>query len=105
MNLHKAAVLAKQAAISINGCFRVLETLVVIVIFYVESILFKKIGKGQEEDEGKNVPVNREHNLADPHVKCSPGNDMETGIAELQGQHGQVQLHLLRNRAYSLRHS
>lgn len=49
------------------------------------DVLFEKIGEGDEKDEGEDVPIDGEDDLADPHVEGKAGNDMETGVAELQG--------------------
>nr|GMD93774.1 hypothetical protein B296_00034777 [Ipomoea batatas] len=59
-------------------------------------VLFEKIGEGEEEDEGEDVAIDGEHNLAHAHVKGGSGDDMKAGVSELQGQHGHVELNLLR---------
>lgn len=33
------------------------------------DLLFKKVGEGEEKNEGKNVPINWEDNLANAHVE------------------------------------
>lgn len=65
------------------------------------ELLFKKVGEGEEKNEGKNVPINWEHNLADAHVEGKAWDHMKTCIPKLEGQHGYVKLPFLRDGAYS----
>ncbi|RWV84442.1 hypothetical protein GW17_00053845 [Ensete ventricosum] len=63
-------------------------------------LLLQEEGKRNEEDQGDDVAVDGEDHLTDPHIKGRPGDDMEAGVAKLQGQHGHVQLRPLRHAAH-----
>lgn len=63
------------------------------------NALLKKVSEGGEQEERDDVPVDDEHYLADAHVERGPRDHVEPGVAELQGQHGHVQLEPLRHRA------
>lgn len=66
------------------------------------SLLFYEICKRKEEEQSDDISVNRKDEFTNAHVKGSSRDDMETGIAELQGQHGSMELEPLRDRT---RHS
>ena len=65
--------------------------------FMFISLLFDEICKGKEEEQSDDISVNREDEFTNAHVEGSSRDDMETGIAELQGQHGAMELKFLRN--------
>lgn len=64
-------------------------------------VLFKEICERKEQKKSYDVPINREHKLANAHVEGSSRDHMETSIAKLQGHHGQVQLKLFGHRTHS----
>lgn len=68
----------------------------------LERVLFDEICEGEEEEQSDDVSVDGEDEFTDSHVEGSSRDDMKTGVAELQGQHGSVELEPLR---YGTRHS
>jgi hypothetical protein len=63
------------------------------------EVLLQKISKGKEQKQSNDVPIDWEHQFANAHVKSSPGDNMETSITKLQGQHSPMQLESFRYRA------
>ena len=57
--------------------------------------LLEEVSERGEQGEGDDVPVYDEHDLADAHVECRPGDNVEPCEQELQGQHSHEQLQLL----------
>lgn len=58
--------------------------------------LLEEVGERSEQDEGDDVPIHDEHDLADAHVERRPADNVEPCKEELQGQHSDEQLQLLR---------
>ena len=58
---------------------------------YLERFM-KWTGKRNEQEKSDNVAVDWENKFANAHVKGSSWDNMEAGIAKLQGQHGRMQL-------------